>query len=196
VNLQKGACFIDLQSTERDLQAVVTSRFEGDTRIHQAVDDAAHYFSQEPRTGRRRAILIITDNIGTRTISEAHVVNDLWEADAVLSGLIFNQPGFEARRAIVGVLAPYALIRTGKSIGHMVEKTGGDTIHVEEAGTAFAEMMRRIRSRYSLYYATPEGKPGSFRSIQVQLAPEAQKLYPGARILARRGYKLQRPYRK
>ncbi|HZU28702.1 MAG TPA: VWA domain-containing protein, partial [Bryobacteraceae bacterium] len=181
----------DLQSIERDLQALVTNRLEGDTRIHQAVDDAAHYFLQEPRTQRRRTILIITDNVGTRTVSEAHVVNDLWEADAVLSGVIFNQPGFEVRRAIVAVLAPYALIRAGKGIGHMTDKTGGDTIHVEEPGTAFAEMMRRIRSRYSLYYATPEGKPGSFRSIRVQLAPEPQKLYPGARILARRGYRLQ-----
>ncbi len=36
-----------------------------------------------------------------------------------------------------------------------------------------AEMMRRIRSRYSIYYPMPEGKPA-------ELTPDAQERFPGA----------------
>jgi hypothetical protein len=61
-------------------------------------------------------------------MSEQRVVRDLWEADAVLMGLVFHQPGFETRRAIVAVIAPYALINGGRGMARMAEKTGGDTI--------------------------------------------------------------------
>ena len=90
------------------------------------------------------------------------------------------------------MIAPYALINGGRGMARMAEKTGGDTINADKSGSAFTEAMHRRRSRYSLYYPTPEGKPGSYRSIRVELAPEAQQRYPGALVHARRGYRLER----
>ena len=182
----------DLNVIENGIQRITTGNFGGGTYIHRAIDDAARSLLQERRTGRRRAILIITDNVGQRTISDMHVVRDLWEADAVLMGLIFSQPGFEARRAIVAVLAPYMLINGGRGMNQIADKTGGDTVRADKTGSVFPEVMHRLRSRYSLYYPTPEGAPGSYRSIRVELTPEAQRLHPGARVFARRGYKLER----
>jgi hypothetical protein len=182
----------DLDVLEKEIQRITTGRFGGGTYIHRAIDDAAQYLFGERRTGRRRAILIVTDNVGQRTIREARVVQDLWEADAVLMGLVFSQPGFQARRAIVAILAPYALINGGRGMDQIATKTGGDTIRANKTGSAFPEAMHRLRSRYSLYYPTPDGALGSYRSIRVELTSEAQRLHPGARVYARRGYKLER----
>ena len=92
----------------------------------------------------------------------------------------------------MAVIAPYALAMVG-GVDHILEQTGGDKIRSEDPGSAFPEMMRRIRSRYSLYYSTPEGKPDSFRSIRVELSPDAQTRFPEARVYARRSYRLMRP---
>ncbi len=182
----------NLDFVENGIDRITSGRFGGRTYIHRAIDDAALYLREERRMGRRRAVLIITDNVGERTISETHVVRDLWEADAVLMGLIFSQPGFQARRASVAVIAPYALIRGGKGMDHIAERTGGYTIQSDKSGSAFSEAMHHLRSRYSLYYPAPQGSPGSYRSIRVELTPESQRTHPGARVYARRGYRLER----
>ena len=70
----------------------------------------------------------------------------------------------------------------------IAEKTGGDSIAADDAGPSFRDMMHRIRSRYSLYYPLPEGKPGSTRTIHVELTGEAAKQHPKARVRARTGY--------
>jgi len=81
----------------------------------------------------------------------------------------------------------------GGGMEHIAEKTGEDAIRCDDPAAAFSEMMHRIRIRYSLYYPMPEGKVGSFRSIRVELSPDAQTRFPEARVYARRGYRLTRP---
>ncbi len=186
-----GSFTDDLGAVEHNIEEVLSMRFGGGTYIHQAVDDAASYFFRQGRpTQRRRAILVVTDNLGTRTRNEMSVVRNLWETDALLSGLVIPDHGYPVRRAIVAVVAPYALLRAGKGMDRIAEKTGGDTIHTDDPASAFPDMIRRIRSRYSLYYPMPEGKPGSWRTIRAELAPDAQQRFPGARVFARRGYRL------
>jgi hypothetical protein len=51
-------------------------------------------------------------------------------------------------------------------------------------------MIRRIRMRYSLYYAQPEAKPGSERKIKVTLADDEQRKHPQGRVRARFGYRV------
>jgi VWFA-related protein len=80
----------NLGAVEDALEEIATGLFGGGTYIHRAIDDAAKNLLGERRTGHRRAILIITDNVGRRTMSEQRVVRDLWEADAVLMGLVFH----------------------------------------------------------------------------------------------------------
>ena len=162
-------------------------RFGGGTHIQQAVDDAALLFRQEKRSQRRRAVLIITDNMGMRTKSEGSVVRDFWEADALLSGLIVPNTTFRALNTAATVTNPLHLMMSAGMKG-IAEKTGGDSLNANDPGAAFQESMRRIRSRYSLYYAQPEAKSHTMRSIRVELAGEAAKQHPKARVRARTGY--------
>jgi hypothetical protein len=128
-------------------------------------------------------VLITTDNIGMRTRSEQAVVRDFWEADPLLSGLIVANPVYQAARA----MSPAGLLLSAGMKG-VADKTGGDAIRSGDAGAAFQDMMRRIRSRYSLYYRMPEGKAGQPRTIRVELSADAGARFPKAHVRARRGY--------
>lgn len=167
----------DMDAVATGIEGVLNLRFGGGTAIRASVNAAAKRFIGEEKTGRRRAILVITDDIG-RPANEMTVVRNLWEADAVVSALVVSSKRSKPPRN--GTVDPIA------------EKSGGDTVKALDPGTAFVEMIQRIRSRYSLYYATPEGQPGTLHSIRVELASSAQAKNPGARISARRSYQLSR----
>ena len=183
----------DLDAVDRTIQDdVLRLDFGGGTLIQAAVSDAALRFRREPRTERRRAVLIITDNMGMRTRREGSVVDELWESDAILSGLIVRNPAFQALRTVGVILAPQNLALQAGMKG-IAEKTGGDSLTANEPGTAFQEAMRRIRTRYSLYYALPEAKPGTTRAIHVELAHDAAQSFPKSRVRARTGYVVPDP---
>ena len=178
----------DLEDVERVIREdVLGLQFGGSTLIQQAVDDAALRFLHERRTQRRRAVLIVTDNIGMRTRREETVVRDFWEADAILSGLIIANPVFEKVRTASVILGPQNLLLQAGMKG-IAQKTGGDAVRAEDPGPAFRDALRRIRTRYSLYYPLPEAKPGAKRLIRVELAAETAKRYPKAKVRARTGY--------
>jgi len=180
----------DLDAVARTIQEdVMGLRFGGGTLIQKAVDEAALRFANERRTQRRRAVLIITDNVGLRTRREAAVVRDFWEADALLSGLIIQNRSTQAMLTIGAVMGPETLLARAGMRG-IAEKTGGDAIRSNDPGSAFQDMMHRIRSRYSLYYAMPPGKPGASRAIRVELAADTLKRFPKARVRARHGYQV------
>ncbi|HLK69557.1 MAG TPA: VWA domain-containing protein [Bryobacteraceae bacterium] len=178
----------DLDAVDHTIENdLLGMRFGGGTFIQQAVDDAALQFMREKKSQRRRAVLIVTDNIGTRTRRTDSVVRDFWEADAILSGLIVRNPVYQARRTVGIILGPQNLaLQAGMT--QIALKTGGDTIHSGEPANAFRDAMRRIRARYGLYYALPQAKAGSHRSVHVELAPLAAKRYPASRVRARTGY--------
>jgi hypothetical protein len=178
-----------LDAVERNIREEVLSlKFGGGTLIQKATDDAARRFFSEPHSQRRRAVLIVTDNIGVRTRREESVVRDYWEADAMLSGLIIRNPAFQTAHTVGTVLAPQTLLMQAGMKG-IAEKTGGDAIRSDDPGPAFVDMMHRIRSRYSLYYPAPPGRAGQLRTIRVELTADAQQRFPKARIRARHGYR-------
>ena len=178
----------DLSAVARTINNdVVGGRFGGGTRILAGVDDAAEYFLREPRTERRRAVLILTDNYGQRSRRTSTVVHHLWEADALLSGLIIRSPGETAVRTAMLVSSPLTIL-IQEGMAGVAEKTGGDTIKADDPGDALRDTMRRIRLRYSLYYAMPPGNPGEQRQVKVDLSPEALSRYPTGRVRARKGY--------
>jgi VWFA-related protein len=178
----------DLSEVARTISNdVVGGRFGGGTRLLAAVDDAAEYFLREPRTQRRRAILILTDNYGQRSRRGSTVVHHLWEADALLSGLIIRSPGETAVKTAMLVSSPLTIL-IQEGMAGVAEKTGGDTLKADDTDDALRDSMRRIRSRYSLYYAMPPGNPGEQRQLKVELSPDALSRYPAAKVRARKGY--------
>jgi VWFA-related protein len=183
----------DLSAVARTISNdVVGGRFGGGTRLLAAVDDAAEYFLREPRTQRRRAILILTDNYGQRSRRGSTVVHHLWEADALLSGLIIRSPGETAVKTAMLVSSPLTIL-IQEGMAGVAEKTGGDTLKADDTDDALRDSMRRIRSRYSLYYDMPPGNPGEQRHVKVELSPDTLSRYPTAKVRARKGYLVPGP---
>lgn len=177
----------DRDAVERVINTdILLGRFRGGTRLLAGVDDAAKYFLREPRNERRRAVLILTDNFGQRSRRGSTVVHHLWEADALLSGLVIRS-GADAFTMAIRIADPLAAAMSEGMEG-VAEKTGGDTLKASDAAGSFREMMRRIRQRYSLYYTMPEDKPGEQRQVRIELSSEALARNPGSRVRARKGY--------
>jgi VWFA-related protein len=152
------------------------------TRLQGAVLDAARHFLGQSRSNRRRAVLVVTDNMGSTRDEGA--VQELWEADAVLSGVVV--PGVTTMRR-QRMLFPATWFGFG-TIDGIVRRTGGDALKGDDPADNFRQMVQRLRLRYTLHYAMPEGKPGKPRKIEVTLTPEASRRYAGARVYARSGY--------
>jgi hypothetical protein len=178
----------DLSAAQRAVnETLVKERFGGGTKIQNAVVDAGEQMKFQNRVGRRRAILIVTDDVGIRTRREESVVSELWAADASLNGVIVRDAKFTVQRRVTQVLSPETLLLQAGMQG-IAEKTGGDVLHSSDGSAAFQEMMRRIRSRISLYYRMPDAKPGDTRRVQVELSSAARQRFPDATVHARRGY--------
>ncbi len=162
------------------LQGEPGPRNSGFCSIQRGLSGAAQRLLSLPGGNRRRAIVIVTDDKGVPVRSEMvrDTVRDLWEADAVVLGVIVH-----SGEVVITIGPPYRGAR------YAAEKTGGDILKTEDAAEGLREMLHRLRTRCSLYYALPtQGTPGEERKIRVQLSPAAAKLHPRAVVRARTGY--------
>ncbi len=166
----------DRAQIQQALAAALDAKFVADTRLHHAIDDAALHFLENPPNGRRRAVLVVTDNRATDHPDLE--LDHLWQADAVLSGLIVLEPGRTEHPSFARIAGMTAL----------AEQTGGETFDATDAGDGFREMMRRLRQRYSMEYAMPAVEHGEQRLIRVELTPQARRRHPGAVVRVRTGY--------
>lgn len=169
----------NLDEVEKTVARVVDLRFGGGTHILSAIDMAGEYFHKHADPERRHAILILTDDDGQYSADEKPVVNHMWTDDILVCGLIIPTP--TSQRGIAW--------REGEeNMLGVAAKTGGEAVNADDPGHTFREMLRRIRRRYSIYYAMPTGKPGSSRRVAVDLSPQGRSRYPDAQVLARKGY--------
>ncbi len=179
-------------ATAGDCRTEVISDFTGDFKpaefgpkgsgfcsIQRGLESAAQHLLGQPNGNRRRAIIVITDDKGVpaRPAVVRNVLHDLWRANAVVLGVIVH-----SGEVMVSIGPPYRGAR------YAADQTGGDILKTDDAAEGLQEMMHRLRSRYSLYYALPPGRSGEERKIRVQLAPDAAKRYPRAVVRARTGY--------
>jgi VWFA-related protein len=151
---------------------VLGLHFGGSSNAGRGVADATLRFRREPKSQRRRAVLVITDKPESMASGTQAAVRDLWEADAVLSDLV------------IGNAPDTQVLERGGNVA--AGKTGGLTVVAGDPGPSFQTALRMLRRRYTLYYAAPGGAPGSERRIEVR-SPVA-----GARIRARTGYVVNR----
>jgi Ca-activated chloride channel homolog len=146
------------------LLQVLKQHFGGASKLVAAADDAARRFLAEPGNQRRRAILVITDKTAAKNTPYEAAIRDLWQANVVVSELVLDH-------------AP-------QPTDTIVEKTGGATIPAgSDPGGAFVESLRRLRRRYTLYYAMPPGSTGAERTIRVEVRPDTH-------VFARKGYRI------
>lgn len=150
-----------------------------ETAINRALHSTAEYVRLNARHSRR-AILIITDNEPTNfgpPTSDETVLRALYEADAVLNGIIVT-----AHPGLVNFL------KLHHGIYRFAAKTGGEVIEAARPGEQLARMIERIRTRYSIQYNMPPAPHGLFRRIRVELSADARRQHPRATVRARTGY--------
>ncbi len=178
----------DLDAAARSIRdQVLGLKFGGGTHIVAAIDTAALYFRNEKQSRRRRAILVVTDDIGQKSRREHPVVIDAWESGVTVCGLIVRSALSDALLA-ASMTSPLSLaLREG--VGHLADKTGGDVVKTgRDPAAAFRDMIQRLRRRYSIYYPMPAAAPGEEHSVRVTLTQAAQTRDPRARVRARKGY--------
>ncbi|MEO8132293.1 MAG: VWA domain-containing protein [Bryobacteraceae bacterium] len=181
----------DLDAVARDLSNLSwDERLESGTAINEALVDASRYMREHAGEAGRRAILILTDNLGLNYLSpDEKVIRSLYEADAVMNAMVAGkgerpEPIRPGRYANPDFTPP--------DVFHIADETGGEAIKVGRASATFPEMIERIRTRYSLQFHTPEIGPAGFRTVRVELTPQAKLRHPKAEVHARKGYFLTR----
>ena len=181
----------NLAETARQIPLAITGHDVGfTTNINSAVLVAADLIEKRADTMNghsidpgRRAILIITDNLGmNRLLPDDVVIRELYRAETSLNAIVVGRairPGPDEGKN--SELTP-------ADVYHLAEETGGDVIHADVSEQAFRTMIERIRFRYTLAYRAPQASPGSFRRIHVDLTPDARRRFPTAVLRARTGY--------
>lgn len=145
---------------------------------------AAQALTNRMRSNRRSAIIGISDDRGPgtsgRLVREA--VRDLWRADAVVLSL-----GLKTNFKEFHIGPPFRGMR------YAADQTGGNRLDFEEAPKGLNEAIQHLRSRYSLFYSPPPGKPGQERRISVGLTRYAARDHKNASVRARNGYVVPSP---
>jgi VWFA-related protein len=158
------------------------------TRIYAAVVQAARYLAFERQDQlRRRAILIVTDNSGmSYSVHRDMALRSLYEANCTLDALVIGKHPHPPPPRMGSVINPDFAF---DDVFLLAAQTGGEAITAKRPKGSFGDMLNRIRDRYLLMYRVPNAaEPGTFRKIEVDLAPAAKRKYPRACVSARTGY--------
>lgn len=165
----------DLRDVEAAIRyGVLAQRFAGASHLQEGILVAAVHLSAAGRSERRRAVLLVTDNEGDRTMDDEEAIDAAWSADTVVCGLVVK----------TGQRTP----RGKKPVDRIADKTGCEMMPAGSPEDDFVDMIRRLRSRYVLYYPLPAAKPGERRDVEVELAREARGRTGSPRVYARKGY--------
>lgn len=165
----------------KGIRGTLALRIGLDTDINQAVWSAADYL-HEAGGESRRAILVLTDNMQETRIPDSLVEEQLAESGAVVDGLLLRGPIPMPHMTHPGILG-------------FARSTGGEVIEGNRPGERLAEMIRRIKFRYSMHFRPVETESAQPRKIRVELTPEARRRYPNAVVRARRLYFPRGSYR-
>jgi hypothetical protein len=164
----------DFGAVARGILALSDLQIGLDTDINQALWAAADYLHKSGGSARR-AILILTDNMQETRVPDSLVDEQLAEAGAVLDGLLPR-----------GLFAMPHVTHPG--ILGFARNTGGEVVEGNQPAARLAEMIRRIKFRYSIHFQPVESTSAKPRRIQIALTAEARKRYPHAAIRSRRIY--------
>ena len=171
----------DIRAIVQGIAKASDARVGLDTDINQAIWGAADYLRRRGGAAKR-AVLIMTDNMQETRVPDRLVEEQLFEADAVLDGLLIR-----GRVAMPHIVHPGVL--------RFAQKTGGEVIEGSQPGTYLNEMIERIKSRYSIHFRPVGSKSDQPRRIRVQLTSGALRRYPNALVRARTSYFPHSTYR-
>jgi len=171
----------DFRAVADGIRSTLSVRIGLDTDINQALWSAANYLHDAGGTSRR-AVLVITDNMQETRIPDSVVDEQLAEAGAVLDGLLVRGPVPLPHVGHPGILG-------------FARSTGGEVIEGNQPSSRLADMICRIKFRYSIHFRPVDTQSAQPRRIHVGLSAEAQHRYPHVLVRARRIYFPRGTYR-
>jgi len=177
---------VERSRVETEIKEGVNDQEVGaETAINDAIVTASEYLAEQAPASRR-AILILTDNLGMNIRNpDDKVLARLLGDSCVLNAIVV---GGKSRPDPTKPRPTPNPEETLANVYYIGQESGGEAVQVEDARVAFPSMVERIRSRYSLQYRTPPGVEGTFRRIRIELTPAARIRYPDAKLRYRRGY--------
>jgi VWFA-related protein len=158
------------------------------TNINDALLAAADYMQDKAGDAGRKALLVLTDNLGLNYKSpDEPVIASLHSSSAVMNAIVVgkaNRPSpLSKGRTLNADFTP-------PDVFTISEQTGGEAVRADRAGEAFSRMIERIRTRYSIHYNMPDSGTPGYRAITVELTASAKLRYPRAEVRARKGYRV------
>jgi Ca-activated chloride channel family protein len=168
-------------------EAFHSFRTGGLTNINDGVYFAADYLRTGAPKGRR-AIILISDNVGTDP-GEHNTKEILAEADAADVALYsLKVPGDNPKKPLLGSGRLPGVLDLRK----IMEQTGGEVFDVQEAvhlDAIFESLMERIKTRYTMGYYAPANSPkGIEHKLDVRLASSFGIKGRNYTVLAKTGY--------
>ena len=177
----------DFEAVSRQINSAVNDKGLGSgTLINHAIVAAADYMKENASAGRR-AMLIVTDNLGLNyQLNDEQTLKKLHAANTVLNAIITGR----ARRPEPDPKGRYTNPDfTPANVFTLSEETGGEAFKPGNLESSLGLIFDRIRNRYALEYSAPSaGARGAFHRIRVTLSPEAQRRFPKVQLRARVGY--------
>lgn len=167
---------------------------DGGILLHEALYQAAVYLRSASNPASRRVIIVITDNISTQLPSKGHsekeALLELLESGSAVCGLTVETFGSKSLKYDPTFFVLKKLLLKG-DIKSYAEKTGGLVLKSkkEDIATKLAEIINRLRTRYTLgYIPTNTKRDGKFRKIRLLVSPDVEKREGKFAILTKRGY--------
>lgn len=166
------------------------------TSINQSIMDAVESFRTDAAAGNynpthRRAILILTDNWGLNyKLPDRVVLKNLHEENISLHAIVVGRVQKpKGKWGEIDDEIADEIDFSPANVFRLADDTGGDIFNDLKEDQGLAEILSRIRTRYSLYFKPPaEATEGTYREIEVRLAGEAARKYRKAQVRARVGY--------
>jgi Ca-activated chloride channel family protein len=165
------------------IKAIDKVKAQGGTRMYDAIYSVCEEKMMSPTsTGRRRAMVVITDGEDTESEHELKDVIDIAQRSETTVFVISTKAG-----GFFGVQAGTVDRREDKDLKRLAEETGGRaffTAEVIELERSFTAIARELRSQYLIAYdPTNDNFDGKFRQIEVKL-PNHKDL----KIRTKKGY--------
>lgn len=179
----------DMSAVASEIRGAASDESVGTaTNLNDALLAAAEYMEEKSGETGRKAVLVLTDNLGLNYKSpDQPVIDAMHAASTVLNAIVVGKgqrpnPQFADRERNPDFTTP--------DVFTIAEQTGGEALKADAAGEAFNRMIERIRTRYSIHYNMPDSTRAGYRKIDLELTPAAKLRYPRVEIRARKGYRV------
>jgi VWFA-related protein len=169
---------------------------EADHCFNRALYEAARYMGHAANPRGRRVIIVIsglTRNIDCSGPSNKEALAEVIESGSVVCAVVPKTAEQRFENGTLGGLAATAGLFgvPTTSLKKFADETGGEIFMTkpEELNGAFEELIRRLRTRYSLgFVSTNQKYDGANRALKLDLSPQAKKRLGKVVVRSRRSY--------